>query len=74
MFHQKVHKWRRMSSILLYSGPIESYTMFVVKLERFRPESDLSYLSGIYHERPRIMAEKTWLTAKLCRGLSWNCR
>lgn len=21
----------------------------------------------------RIMAKKTWLTAKLCRGLSWNC-
>lgn len=25
-----------------------------------------------YAVRPRIMAKKTWLTAKLCRGLSWN--
>jgi len=44
---QKVHKWRHTSSILLYSGPMESYTTFVVKLECFRPESDLSHLSRI---------------------------
>lgn len=47
VFHQKVHKWRRMNSILLYGGPMESYTTFAVKLELSRPESDLSHLSGI---------------------------
>lgn len=50
MFHQKVHKWRRTSSILLYDGPMESYTTYAVKLERSRPESDLSHLSGIRRE------------------------
>ncbi|KYQ48306.1 hypothetical protein ALC60_12634 [Trachymyrmex zeteki] len=29
---------------------------------------------SLHIDRPRIMAEKTWLTAKLCRGLSWNCQ
>lgn len=66
---------RGVSALFSFTAGWESYVRFcrrVSRSSRPRKRSICRTYQG-YAARPRIMVEKTWLTAKLRRGLSWDC-